>query len=167
MTNPLVAIKSAPIGSATYARGEFDENMVKETMFLIREEPRVVQRLGENPQVILRAGQIEQDNVLLVAVLLRIGGAYYETWWNYHQTSGGAQYFEDMATQERIALVFFTPERTRQIAIRNSLAPFFASVGRAAAALPAWTMRDFDAARDKIYARFPTVTKLWNHLERI
>ncbi len=100
-------------------------------------------------------------------MLLRIGGEYYETWWNYHQTDGGEIYFSDMTTQERIPILFFTPDMTRSIAVHNSLASFFADAAQRIQAVPAWSMTDFDDARESVYARFPTVTKLWNHLQRV
>lgn len=161
-------IKRAPVGSAVYANGEFDENMVKEIMFLIREEPRIVKAFGENPRVELRAGLFQEADVFLVAVLLRIGGEYYETWWNIYQTGDdGPLHFLQMSTQKRIPILFFTPEMTRSIAVRNSLAPFFQDASEQIAGARVWTMQEFDAARERIYARFPTVTKLWNHLGRI
>ncbi len=157
-----------PPGSAVYARGEFDESMIKETMFLIREEPLIVQRFPAGVQVELRTGLFADQGVMLVAVIFRIEGEYYETWWNYHQTGGvGPQHFSDMTTQARIPILFFTPEMARSIAIQNSLAPFFDDAAKRIQRMPAWSMQDFEAARERVYARFPTVTKLWNALRRI
>jgi len=168
LINPQDQIKKMPAGSAIYARAEFDESIISETVFLIREEPRAVKALGENPKIEIRAGIIQEKGVTLVAVILRIGGEYFETWWNYYQPDGhGQRSFSDMATQERIPILFFTPEMTRSLAVRNSLAPFFADALRRVQAMPEWSMKDFNAAREVVYAKYPTVTKLWNALQRV
>ena len=72
-----------------------------------------------------------------------------------------------LPTQERIPILFFTPEMTRSLAVRNSLAPFFADALRRVQAMPEWSMKDFNAAREVVYAKYPTVTKLWNALQRV
>lgn len=166
LISPFQFIKLIDPPDATYARGEFDENMVKYTMLLVRETLKAVERLGEHPIIELRAGLLLEQQVLLAIVMLRINGTYYETWWNYHQPAGRVE-FDDMSKQELLPILFFTPELARSIAIRNSLAPFFQAAVEELAKTTAWSMSEFDEARQRIFDRFPTETKMWNHLQRI
>ena len=79
----------------------------------------------------------------------------------------GTEAQEHFVFAQRIPILFFTPEMTRSLAVRNSLAPFFADALRRVQAMPEWSMKDFNAAREVVYAKYPTVTKLWNALQRV
>lgn len=66
-----------------------------------------------------------------------------------------------MAKQPRIAIAFYTPAKDRQIAVPNNVGKFFAQAERVAKGLPRWTLRDFDLAREQVYAKYPEVQDLW------
>jgi len=159
-------IKTAPPGTMAYAHQQIGSDAPWMTGFLISEHDWRVNGLGQKPDIVLRAGAFEQDGVLLVAVLMKVSGELYESWFNYYQTSEiGPQYFRDLIEQPTITFAFFTPEPTRVLAIANNLGAFFTQAQARAAALKPWSMRQFDAAREKIYQRFPTVARLWKEVK--
>ncbi len=158
-------IKSAPAGTMAYARQQTALDAPWMTGFLISEQKWRVQGLGQNPDIELRCGAFEQDGVLLVVALMQVSGELYETWFNYYQTDGGEKYFRDLIEQPAITFAFFAPDPIRVIAVANHLGDFFAQAQARATALKPWSMRDFDAAREKIYQRFPTVSKLWKEVK--
>jgi hypothetical protein len=101
--DPEQIIKSASPGHAIYARVHRPE---PHTDFLVREETSVINSL-KNPTVALRTGLFIQNNIVLIAVMFRIGpnpDQLFETWWNYHQTGDGHKHFEDMIKQDDFAI---------------------------------------------------------------
>lgn len=156
-------IKAAQIGQMIYSRAKFDVRGDWQTCLLIRESRDFVRGLGAAPVIELRGGVIEDPGAVLVVVIAKIVGELYECWFNFW---GGEQAatFEDLARQEQIALLFFTPERARALAIKNGLRDFFQDAARRCAARGRWAMHDFDAARDRVYAEYPEVQNLWAHL---
>jgi hypothetical protein len=168
MTNiadPSKWIKTAEPGTMVYARQAIAPGAPMTTGLLIREEPARVAAFGRDPLVAMRCGAFEQDGVLLVVVLVKIGRELYETWFNYHQTGGGEQFFRDLMVQATINISFFTPDEAKMVAIRNRTGDFFGQALIHVTQLPAWSMHDFDAARAKVYARYPTVAKLWREVK--
>ena len=167
MSAPLVSVEemivAAPVGSMVYSRFKTGTGGEWQTGLLVRESKEFVQRLGPAPVIELRAGVIEHPRALLVALIAKIAGELYETWLNYYQTNGAA-HFQDFQRQAEIALIFFTPERTRMIAVRNGLADFFQDAERRARERSPWAMRDFDVAKELTYQEFPEVRNFWAHL---
>lgn len=159
-------IKDSEPGTMAYAMQQTAADGPWAIGFLVREQAWRVKGLGQNPDVELRCGAFEQDGVLLVVVLAKISGELYESWFNYHQTSNlGDQYFRAMLEQPALTFTFFTPEPAKRIQINNRTGAFFTQALERAAQLPPWSMRDFDAARDKVYARYPTISKLWKEVK--
>jgi len=156
-------IAGAQIGAMIYSRAKLDAGGDWQTVFLIRESRDFVRGLGKAPVIELRGGVIEDARAVLVVVIAQIAGELYETWFNYYQANGAA-HFQDLQRQAQIALVFFTPQRARAVAVRNGLADFFKDAARRAVARGAWAMQDFDAAKDRAYSEFPEVRNLWAHL---
>lgn len=154
-------IKTAEPGTMAYARQQTAVDGPWTTGFLIRERQWRVKGLGRNPDVELRCCAFEQDGVLLVAVLMKVSGELYESWFNYYQTTGGEPYFHDLIEQPTVTFAFFTPEPTRMLSIKNRVGGFFQQTLERTRQMEPWSMRDFDAAREKVYARYPTVSKLW------
>jgi len=167
MSAPLVSgeqmIAGAQVGSMIYSRFKTGTRGEWQTGLLVRESKEFVQNLGPAPVIQLHAGAIEHSRVLLVALIAKIAGELYETWFNYYQTNGAA-HFQDFQRQAEIALIFFTPERARIIAVRNGLADFFQDAERRARERAPWAMHDFDVARELTYAEYPEVQNLWAHL---
>lgn len=158
-------IRSMPPGYMTYSRVQVPGGEWM-TALLVREDRAHVNALGSNPQIALRAGMFTEGDVLLVAIMIKVNQEPpYDTWLNYHQSGGGQDYIDDLASQERLPILFYTEAgRKRSISIRNGLADFIATVAPALSAAPPWTMQAFDAARDRLYTRYPDQAALWRTL---
>jgi hypothetical protein len=146
-----------------YSRAKFDMAGDWQTALLIRETKDFVRGLDAAPVIGLRGGAIEDTGVVLAVVIAKIAGELYECWFNYW-AGELADSFADLAKQERVALVFFTPERARALHIKNGLREFFADAARRCRDRGRWAMADFNAARDRAYAEYPEVQNLWAHL---
>jgi hypothetical protein len=167
--SPVFLIQTSPPGAMIYALAEAKG----EELFalLIREEPERVARLGKTVRVHTKTALIEQDGVGLVPLMVQIEDwEPFETWINYYQSQDGVDFregrrvFRALTERDVLALAFYTPAEGRRIAVRNSLAPTMREIARRLQAMSPWTMRAFDAARDKLYARYPTVQDLWDML---
>jgi hypothetical protein len=156
-------IQGAPVGTALYSRAKLGAAGDWQTALLFRETRQAVRGLGAAPVIELRGGVIEDAGAVLVAVIAKIAGELYECWFNYWGAEQ-AESFTDLARQDKIALVFFTPERARALQIKNGLRNFFQDAARRCVDRGRWTMADFDAARDRVYAEYPDVQNLWAHL---
>ena len=158
-------IKQAEPGLMVYGRF-FAEGAWQSGLF-IRENLAHIRALGVPPRVEVRAGLIPYQDVLPVAILVRItGGETYETWFNYHQTGGGQAYLQDWQQQARLPILFYTAtKRERAISISNKhLADFWRQVGPQLEASRPWSMLDFDTAREELYGQYPTPQRLWQRL---
>ena len=163
LTDPFELIKQMPAGSAVYARaGQKSDSM--ETCILIREDDSQIKRIRKNPIIELRSG-LWESHVCVVALMVKLAGLPYETWWNYHQEGGGEKYFEDMTRQLTLPiLVYDEQSKRRSVMVRNSLSSIFRSYADKLRLKPPWSMKAFDAARDRIYDEHATVIDLWNAL---
>jgi len=163
LTDPFELIKSFPPGSALYVRaGESATSL--ETCILIREDEDQIQKIPANPIVELRSG-IWENRICPVVVMIKVAGLPYETWWNYHRDDDGNKYFDDMILQAMIPiLVYDDRQQRRSIGIRNSLAPSFKKYIEAIVQKSPWSMKDFDAAKEKLCAQYLTVAALWEVL---
>jgi hypothetical protein len=117
------------------------------------------------PAIELRMAIIEERGVLLVPVLIRVGAELYECWINHHADPQTQRVLGTLAIQERLVLhCYGEGGRARSLAVSNPHGAFFAEAARRCASVPPWGMRDFDAARERIYRKHPTVKKLWGSL---
>ena len=167
LTDPQIVIKAAPAGSAIYARTSIDGAPMR-TVLMIREDAARINALGSAPSIRLKFATFDAvsgSSPVVPAVLMIgiAGGELYETWWNYHQRDGiGAAHFADMSTQDDVPVLFYdAAERRRAIVVRNRLQRAFANAVAQIEALPAWSIADFDTARESVYARYPEVRDLW------
>lgn len=167
-TDPLVFLLERPHGSACYSRIQVDGGPW-EVAWLLREEAKRVKQLGKEPPVEWRSGLIVQDGVLLIPVLLRVGKVQaeniWETWLNHHQ-AGAPSPLPLLAEQERISIHFHDRgiKAERSIQTFSSLQSFFRAALAQMDALPPWSMRQFDAAREVVYRQHPDVMSLWRSL---
>ena len=167
MTTPPIdaatLIKAAEPGSMIYARVTVAGKL--QTAFLIRENRATIDTLGKTPSVVIVTGLLVEQSVHLVPALIQVDTIpVYECWFNFHQTDGGAKYFNDLSTQVDIPILFYSATKMiRSIAVPNHLGAMFANY---TAGMPtqAWTMQDFDAARNRVYKRYPEVDDLWDAL---
>jgi len=138
----------------------------EETGLLIREDIEHIKALPRYPVIEVRAGMVNEGNVQLLVIVVQVRGELYETWFNYHQHGEDTEkYLNDWIEQEDLAVIFFSDTGLeRSIRIRNLLSDL------AQRALPLlreaepWSMEDFDAARARLYERYPTVVDLWKAL---
>lgn len=162
--SPEEGINQAAPGACAYAVAQIG-NAPEETVFLIREQSGIIAELGRAPTVHVRAGLIVESGVLLLPVLIKVSGELYETWMNYHAEVCPPA-LACLALQEQIALHFFNGRgvRVRVIAVPNHLQTFWRETLRTLAQAPPWSMAAFDAARERIYATYPTIPDLWRAL---
>jgi hypothetical protein len=170
MTDPVRLLLQMPYGSSCYARMQIDSG-AWEIAWLLREESKRVKQIAKEPPVEWRSGLIYQDDVLLIPVLLRVGKVaeenIWEAWINHHQR-GTESPLPLLAEQERISIHLYDhamkPERSLQTF--NSLRDFFFAALKQMGAVPAWTMAQFDAAREQVYRQHPDVMGLWRSLRK-
>jgi len=149
-----------------YARFQASDKGEWETGLLIREDDKHITNLGPNPVLEVRAGLFDEGRVQLLTVMVRAGGEFYETWFNFHQRGLDAEdYLQDWSRQETLAVIFYGSRgRERSLRIRNPMADLAQeALPRLRQAQP-WSMSAFDAARSQLYQRYPTVERLWNVL---
>jgi hypothetical protein len=105
--------------------------------------------------------------VLLLPVLIQVSGELYETWMNYHAEVCPPA-LACLALQEQIVLHFFDDRgmSARVIAVPNQLQAFWRGTLRTLAQTSPWSPAAFDAARDRVYAIYPTVPDLLRALNR-
>jgi hypothetical protein len=167
-TDPLQVIGQLPPGAALYARQRLDAG-AWEVVWLVREESARIDRFGPHPAVEFRAGVIQQDTVLLIPVLLRIGSSaplsLYETWINAYDPQG-FEALGDLAIQPRLVVHLFgdTRQRERSLAVPNRRHAFFRQAIAQVQATAPWDMAAFDVAREALLRQYPTVEALWQAL---
>lgn len=159
--DPLIPLLSMPPGTAIFSRVDVGQGW--QTDFLIHEDEKHLRQLPRDLRIQIRTGLIVEGDIHLVNVMFIAGSSLdflYETWWNWCGDLG--QCFRDMVTQATINFHFHTemgmPKRSVQIP--NSLKGAFEEYclrldGRS------WEMKAFDAAREKVYRRFPKPEDLW------
>lgn len=167
-TDPLTLLARLPAGSALFVREELPKEGW-EIAWLIREDSSRLAKLGPGPEVEFRAGVLEEEPVVLVPVLVRVGPpaeeSVYETWVNQYAEDGGV--LETLADQSRLAVHLYGEDcqHVCTLAVSNLLQPFARhALSRIAATADPWTMQQFDRARDKVYGRYPRVWDLWQTL---
>ncbi len=162
--NPVVVLLThTPVGGALFARFPFpEEDGGMQTALIIHESAEHVQNLPATLDIQERSVFFEEQGVGLLAVMYRIGGEMYETWWNYHNPSM-RQSIDDLQHQPRLCFMFFDDslEPSRVVWAPNGLQTVFAAFAGRAGAMTPWSMPAFDAARAQVYARYPTLGALW------
>jgi len=162
-----IVMQSSP-GLMLYARfqAESEGEVSEQTGLLIREDMEHIKALPRHPVIEARAGLFNEGDVQLLAIMVKVQDELYETWFNYHQRGENSEkYLNDWVEQEDLAVIFFSGTGLeRSVRIRNLLS----DLGRRALPLlreaEPWSMEDFDAARARLYERYPTVGDLWKAL---
>jgi len=158
------AILQAPPGACVYAMTRLERG-ADEVALLIRERSGIIADLGRAPRIEIRASLIREADVYLIPLLTCIEGELYETWINYH-AEGGRQAVECLAIQDHLTIHLYDDDRhrARSLAIPHHLTEFWREAARLLAPSPPWSMAAFDAARERVYRRYPTVQALWDAL---
>ena len=167
LTDAETVIKRARAGTMIYGRVKTAADATWQTVLYIREDNQQIKAVPPNPTVEMRAGVMDVAGVILIPILIKIAGELYESWLNYHATGGSGQAaLQELATQEQNVVLFFgdSLKQDRSIGFRNSCAKTFALVLEGLKNKPAWTMQEFDQARDQIYTDYPSIEDLWREL---
>ena len=170
LTDPFELIKKIPAGMMLYglAKEKLEDEM--SFIFLIREEPKYIKKLGYSPVFEMRLGLIVQDGVAAVLIMVKINGdsdMLYDGWLNYHAAGtidGGP--LKTLAAQENIIFKFFDKNDCRRtVAIPNRLKDTLREALVEIEKCPAWTMADFDAVKNYIYDKYPSGQGLWSSIK--
>lgn len=169
-TDALTVIRDAPPGTALYGRERIDTG-ASEVAWYLREFSERISQLGVGPAIEIRGNVIEYAHVLLMPILIRVGEErqehIWETWLNAQQReNAGIDALSDLAIQPRIVVHFVGESVTieRSLTRSNPLQSLARDVLARLVRYPEWSMVQFDAARWRIYARYPTVLDLWRAL---
>jgi hypothetical protein len=166
--DPLAVLDAIPLGSALFVREHIGGGS-GEIAWLIREESARLAKLGPDPEIEFRAGVLEEEPVVLVPVLVRVGPpageSIYESWVNQYAEDGGV--LETLADQSRLVVHLYGDgcQLIDTLAVRNPLQAFARhALSRIAAAADPWTRQQFARAREQIHGRYPQVWDLWQAL---
>jgi hypothetical protein len=115
---------------------------------------------------------MRRGEVGLIPILIKVGSYrcnVFETWLNFHAPrldGSKGDYLETLCKQDQIPILFYVGSgRERSIQITNSLLkPTWSMMLAQVSQMSAWSMRDFDLARDLVVRQYPTVVSLWNSL---
>jgi len=167
LTDAETVIKRAQPGTMIYGRVKTAADATWQTVLYIREDNQHIKAVPPNPTVEMRAGVMDVAGVILIPILIKIAGELYESWLNYHATGGSGQAaLQELATQEQNVVLFFGDAGTqdRSVGFRNSSAKTFALISEGLKNKPAWTMAEFDSARQSLYRSYPELKNLWREL---
>ena len=119
-------------------------------------------------QVKIRTGLIGVDRILVVPFLFTFDDnmrQLIETFFNYYAVP---EIFKILCKQDTISFYYYGDSLSleRTITINNYLKSFFLTAVSVAASGPEWSMSDFDNAKERIYARYPTAVCLWDMLSK-
>jgi hypothetical protein len=167
--NPIELLLQSPPGSASIARmlleGPSSGQVV--TFFTIHEDAQRARAFAEGGSVEMRAAISVLQDVALVAVLLKVAGEIYETWWNFHNPACRDSFY-DLCVQEKLPVSVYVdrpvPERT--VWMPNLIRSQMNEAVKYLEAMKPWDMAAFDRAREELYQEVPTVQALWAEGDR-
>ena len=164
MTDPLTVLMQMPPGSALYSIT--DTGIGPQTDFMIREDDQHIKKIPpKSPEIRMRSGLIEQDGVSLVPVLILIDRNFdmlYEVWFNWwpHQ-----QHLRHLAKQRKVNIhVYDDRAKRRSLQINNAMADDFSRYVTELEKVQEWSMTQFNAAREAVYARYQKPEDMWKAL---
>lgn len=160
MADPFELIKSCQPGMMLFGIGGPTE-AEKAFVFLIREDERYVKRLGKYPGVTVRMGIFDEIAILFMVRFENNSDLTYNCWLNYHDKYSG---YNLLKQQPNMIFKFFSArECVRTLAINNRFQTDLQDFEGKISGRPAWSMREFDAVKEKIYSTF-TPEDLWRVL---
>ena len=164
MISPEQAITQAPVGTMIWGAFQIDD-YPREIALLVKEKSRYITQLGLSPTLEIRTAAFVEREAVVIAVMLKFNSdMLYETWVNAHDDAGGREALDLLATQSRIPVIWYSAKRERQIAIPNRMQMTFANFASMCDQSRTWTNPEFEAARNRVYARYSTPAKLWQQL---
>jgi len=167
LIDPLDLIRSLPPGSMIWGVMRERPGAGREVAFFVREESARIRRVGT---LQFSTALIVEGDVALIPVLMRTGPGeeeVYESWFNYYAPGPGTDGLPLLAEQGRLPVVFVgdSGRRERALAVPNSLRDTFREMLERVSSMKPWSMEGFDRARERVYARYPTVAALWDALQ--
>ncbi len=142
-------------------------------VFMAREPRADVQVLPERVQVRWKAGGIGMEiagrRIMPVVLLIdfRPLATIYEIWFNFYGEAGAfvQEAFQLLGEQDLLYIFFHDrgPTPVRKFGFPNDIRYFFRGHYGMLKALPAWTDRDFNQAKDHLQSKYG-VEQLWNIL---
>lgn len=165
LTDAETVIKTAQPGMMIYGRVKQSLEASWQTVFYIRDDAEHIKAIPPDPPVEMRSGVMDEYGVVLIPILIKLGNDLYECWLNYY-AEGGKEALQSLATQEQNVILIFGDkgQQERSIGFKNSLSKTFALILEGAQKKPAWGMKDFDRAREKLYRWYPKVKDIWREL---
>ncbi|QDU63198.1 hypothetical protein Pan216_40730 [Planctomycetes bacterium Pan216] len=169
--DPVQVLRRLPVGTALYDRTHHADGSW-EVHWMIREECGTIERYGKHPDFEVRAGLFRVRPtpsggvVALVPVLFRIGPrALYETWINEYADDEPTLWTLAGQPRLRISIYGDGDKPVQSFQAENLLARFSRDAWERIHKLAAWSMDDFEQARDMLYRKFPGSIDLWRQLE--
>jgi hypothetical protein len=165
ITADTIICQSTP-GSCIYTLAQMPPDP-EETIFLVREQSGIIADLGKHPPIQVRAGLFTLSKVTLLPILISISAELYETWLNYHAEELAQPALAALCIQDRLSFHFYDDQcrRIRSLITPNLYQAFWRTAVEMLAPTVPWTSKDFDMAREILYAKYPTVGNLWNALQ--
>jgi hypothetical protein len=159
ITADTIICQSSP-GSCIYTLAQILPDP-EETMFLVREQSGIIADLGKHPPL------FTLSKVTLHPILISISAELYETWLNYHAEELSKPALAALCIQDRLSFHFYDDQcrRIRSLITPNLYQAFWRTAVEMLAPTVPWTSKDFDMARENLYAKYPTVGNLWNALQ--
>jgi hypothetical protein len=169
LTNGFEILKKMPFGTMLFEKVQFSEFEKFQTAFFIKEQRCNLDKLGKNPKIEFRSAIIEDFYILMLPVLVQFNfdeNLLYECWFNYCGERI-SENFLDLAQQDQVRLVLIDDSNTvyRILETKNGVIWSFKQAVIAMKERFRWDMKEFDAARDKIFRQYPSVNELWQRLK--
>jgi hypothetical protein len=133
----------------------------------IRPVSNEVQLSGDSGMIV-RAGLIKFDDVLLVLTMVKLesfNDEIFDIWWNYH-TDTGPEEFRRMAEQDKLSVHYYTDKRNKFVVeIDNPFCKFFNYASIILEQTKPWTEIEFDRALRGFCAQSYPRDNLWDTIQ--
>ena len=158
LTSPLEVLFSAGGGMLTTVVQEPGQS--PEVCVLVQNSPDAVGRLSPDPQISLQARLFRMGGVYLLPLVAQVGDTWYESWINPCADEGdGLAELEILAAQSRIVFLIYdgtSLEPGHTVQVPNHLAGELNEMLQRLEGATPWTTEGFAAAREELYAAYPT-----------
>ncbi len=135
----------------------------------VREDSATLARLPKRVDIHSRGALIQVEHVHLILLMLQIqGGLIYETFVSI-QHEDSPEFIARMAAQEAFSILMFDGvgvQPVRAFITPNGFQRLFERIQQEVPRWPAWEFQEFDAAKESLYARYPSVEAVWQALGR-
>ena len=162
--DPLDFIAQCPAGMANLGVVSFEDRPDQlEITIYVREDTSRINAL-DNPDVELRSTNMLVDGVYIAPLLVRIGKEkqenIFEMWLNFFASEKKIRL---LGEQDRIVLSFVGDSRKveRKIKVKNSWRDYFEQLYKVCSVQQKWSMKEFDRAKQEMYAKYPAIMDLW------